>query len=151
MSAPRVDPLAAFVAATIVALALYVATLPAPLLIASAGATFTVTTSEGLEFAFTVTGQGGRLLGGFASSAPMSPWIHPASTAGAIPRGPANPPCGVGFDLLLPPGSYLLTIFGGPAVVRVTESIRVVPAETPPGASSYATFSNATACPLPSS
>ncbi len=149
MPGRKADPLALVVAVAILALAFYVATLPATVLVVPAGTSFNLTDSKGLEFNFTVVGNGGRLVGAYASSAAMSPWIHPASTAGVLPRGPLNPPCGAGFNLILPPDSYLLTLFGGPAVVRITEAIRVIPANAPAGSSGFATFSNATACPLP--
>lgn len=126
------------VAVAIVALGLYTATLPEVQVLARRGATYTLASSGGLYFNFTVDGEGGHLVGSYASTNATWTWIHPLSTWGVIPRGPAEGTCQGRLDSILPPGAYVITFFGGPATVITTETFQVTPARAPEGASGFA-------------
>jgi len=145
----RVDPLAALVAACIVALALYGALLPPLEVFVPEGTVLTWSGGPDVgSINFTVRGEGGRLVGSFVSTGQTSPWIHPSSDT-SIPRGPLGGVCGGGFDFIFPPDHYTITFFSpGPVTLRVTEAIGVVPVHAPEGTPQYAGLASATSCPL---
>lgn len=138
MRRKRVDPLVVIVAVGILALGLYAGVLPGAQIIAPAGAVFELDISGDLWFNFTVQGTGGHLQGAYTSTNQTEAWIHPISSWGVLPKGPAYGTCSGRLDAVLPPGSYVITFFLGPAVVRITESFRVTPARAPGGANQFA-------------
>ena len=141
------DLLVVLVAASILALGLYVSTLPQFVIVAPGGTEIAASSSEApAKLTFAVRGEGGRLVGSFTSTYETSPWIHPSSYTG-IPRGPLGGICAGSFDNVFPPGEYTITFFGGPGTVRIAQAIEVLPARAPEGASQYGTFANGMACP----
>lgn len=140
------DPLAFLVGACVLALALYVASLPPAAVFAPAG---TVLTSGAgfVTLDFAVSGSGGRLRGAFAASNETWTWIHPAQVTsghGTTARGV----CTGTFDALLPPGRYAIwfSSLRPNLTLRITESVRVNPATAPSGTLPYG-IAGGTPCP----
>jgi len=137
--------LAVLVAVCLVALGLYVATLPPARVFAPAG-TVLMSSRGFVSLNFTVTGAGGHLLGAFVASNETWTWIHPASVTSG--HSLAHGVCSGYFDHVLPPDAYTIWFFSllPNLTLRITDPIRVNPTTAPAGALRYG-IAGGTACP----